>query len=147
MTLEEAVRTDALLLAAGIGAYDLRESGLLNFDQWAMSFILPSLRALATDGRPEAGSGVADTGWAAASTILRRRLLWLLQCSIFDLSDGSRGPLIFEVVAILRDNSAGCDLGVRLTAVAALQAFADGSASDAAVAPLLGEQLAPGNYR
>jgi hypothetical protein len=146
MTLDEVVRMDALLLAAGIGAYEIRESGLLDMNQWAMAFILPTLQALATDGRPEAGAGASDAGWAAASTILRRRLLWLLQCCVFDLADASRGPLMFEVVAILRDSSAASDLGVRLTAVAALQAFADASASDAAVAPLLGDQLAPGCY-
>ena len=132
--LGHALDADAVMHALGVCAYDMHDC--LRFDDWCRAALLPLLAATpppelasavaAAAGAAAARAGSGDGGAALALSVLRRRSLWLLRCWMADLTDELRPALLEQLGRLLSGGGeASVDPGVRLSAIAAVQALVD----------------------
>ena len=104
------LQRDVLYLVAGLAAFQLE--GTINFSEWLVGKLVPLMRACA-----------GDSGKSLASSVLQRRVLWLVGCFVAQLSADLR-PSVYESIFDIMVDPAR-DLVVRLAASTSAKALLD----------------------
>lgn len=109
----EVVLWDARYLASGIVATHLRNGGM-EFSQWFLSTLAPSLNVLAQSNTS-----------SSAPPVLTRRILWLVGTWMSEVPNEMRPALYSALVDLLGSSTSSLDAAVSLTLLRTLTAAVD----------------------